>query len=164
MKRRKRNKAEEICGCVDSVLLGIAIGVLTFLVVVQGVLVLFPQVGKNVNAALGLEGDPLQPGNTALYAGGISSTPWAVLTLRLEDGLSRPEVKVIVDGKEAGNFVYSEVTVNVRHGSIVAVRNDNPGLPVSVVVSKKTPNIMEPQINSGVSGNNTLFFEPVVIK
>ncbi|MCR4442896.1 MAG: hypothetical protein QHH10_11540 [Peptococcaceae bacterium] len=163
-KRRKRNKAQGSGEYVDYVLLRTAICVLIFLVVIQAVLVSFPQAGKRMNVALRLEGEPLEMGDAALYAGGVSSVPWAVLTLKLVDYMSRPEVSVIVDGKEVGSFLSSEVTLNVRHGSIVAVRNDDPRLPVSVIVSKKTPNILEPKVNSSASGNNMLFFEPVVIK
>lgn len=164
VERRKRAQAKDVWARGSLLLLRSSLFLLAFIIVVQAVMFLWPQAGPHLNTALRLEGKPLQTEELVLVADGVARTPWAVMSLKMLDYASRPEVTVLLDGKETGSFITSEVTINVKHGSVIAIRNPHRELAVTVVISKKTPNIQEPEIASQVTGCGTLFFSPVVIK
>jgi|GEM_PF-1176664 len=160
--RRKRIKKTDYWKVADRFFSRLALAVLAVLIIVQVVMILFPVSGHYLNVALRLEGKPLDLEEQVLFAGGISSAPWASLSLKLVDYVSLPEAKVLVNGQEAGAFIHNEVTINVKHGDIVSVYNPNRSLPITVTVNKKTPNIREPALQSRVAGSGVLHFDPVV--
>lgn len=123
-----------------------------------------PDVGQRLNTALRLEGEPLGHNKLVDYAGGVTTAPWATVTLKLLTYVSLPEVKVLIDGKEIGHFLRNEVAITVKDGDIISIYNPNPYMPVTVIVNKKTANVLEPSKNQGVEGTGTLYLNPVVIK
>lgn len=138
---------------------------LVLLITVQAVLFYLPSVAPVLNTALRLEGKPLQSEELARYAGDIAAVPWACITLKLLGPISRPEIKIMVDGQEVADFLHNEVTIAVRQGSLISIRDLKPlKSAATVIVSKKTSNIAEPALNSKVSGTNDLMFGPVIIK
>jgi hypothetical protein len=140
------------------------VALLTLLIAIQAVLFCRPDLGPLFNTALRLEGSPLNSEEYWQYAGDIAVVPWACLTLRMAEYAGRSEVKVLVDGRETADFLQNEVTVNVRQGSLVTVFNPDSETAVTVTVSKTTPNIRQPSVNSRVSGTKNLSFEPVILE
>ncbi|PKM89006.1 MAG: hypothetical protein CVU87_06075 [Firmicutes bacterium HGW-Firmicutes-12] len=168
MEKRKERRTSNIkidLGKLMEYMLLRSIFVLLFvLLLIQGVFFILPEFRTQMNTALSLEGKPINSEELIALAGSISASPWAVINLKLLNYASLPEVEVLLDGKEVGNFIHDEVTINVKQGSIIAVRNMNQQRPVTIVINKKTPNILEPTEEVSVSGSGILFFKPVVIE
>ncbi|MDX9872597.1 MAG: hypothetical protein RBT41_09285 [Clostridia bacterium] len=168
MEKRKNRRTNEIPRTAGKIVEYLLIrGVLFLLMVllaVQTGMFIEPSLRTQMNTALGMEGKPLQEEHLLAQAGGVETAPWAVISLRLLNFASLPEVTVLLNGEEIAGFVHNEVTLNVRHGSVIAVRNTNVRMPVTVILSKKTSNISQPADGASVSGSGTLFFEPVVIE
>lgn len=162
--RRTNDTPQTAVKIIEYLLIRGVLFLLIALLAVQAGMFLEPSWRIQMNTALSMEGVPLAEEQLLAQAGGIEAAPWAVVSLRLLNFASLPEVAVLVDGQEMADFTYNEVTLNVRHGSIIAVRNSNPQMPVTVTLSKKTPNISQPAEGESVSGSGTLFFEPVVIE
>lgn len=147
---------------IDKVLINFIICVFGVLFFVQ-IIMMVPGMGRYMNTALRMEGEPIKEEWVSLV-GQISNTPWAIVNLELLDYVSLPEVKVFVDGKEAGNFINNMVTLTVKDGNRITVINPDQNLPIKVMLSKKTDNILHPPLKAMVSGTGTLFFEEIVIK
>lgn len=161
--RRKRRLKTDFWMAADRVFVSLALGVLLLMILVQTVMAVLPGTAAYLSLAVRMEGKSLNMEELISAAGNVSAAPWAALSLKLTDYVSLPDVKVFVDGNETGQFLHHEMTINVKHGSIVSVYNPAASRPVTVIISRKTPNIREPQLMSGVSGSGTLYFEPVVI-
>lgn len=161
--RRKKKRDTDYWQAGDRFLFRLALAVVVFMILIQSVMVIYPPSGFYLNTALRLEGKPLDWEDQVSLAGGISAVPWASLSLKLADYVSLPEVRILADGEEIGRFTHQEVTINVRHGSIVSIYNPDMLRSVAVTVSRKTPNIREPELESRVAGSGILYFEPVVI-
>lgn len=149
---------------IDRIVVRVAVLLFITLLVSQAALVYVPGWGDRLNAALRLEGRPLQNKELLELAGNTSTAPWATLSLKLQGYASRPDIRVYVDSQEAGSFLSNEVILTVKHGNIISVENPDQAKPVTVLVSKKTANVMEPRADSRVSGSGLLYFEPVVVK
>lgn len=163
--RRRRNfYKREIGKTIECILVRSIFLFLFLLIAVQSVYFFLPQMRVSLNSAINLEGKQINAEELVASAGDIASLPWAVINLKLLDYISLPDVKVLLDGEEVAGFIHNEVALNVKQGSIISVRNYNPQIPVTVIVSKRTPNIEQPAADAGVTGSGTLFFEPVVIK
>lgn len=163
-KKRRDIYKRDIGKIIEFLLLRSVIILLILLIVIQSVYFIMPKIRVSLNNTMSLEGRQLNAEELIASAGDISTSPWAVINLKLLDYVSLPEVKVLVDGKEVASFIHNEVALNVKQGSNIAVRNYNKDMPVTIIVSKKTPNIQQPAEEVGVTGSGTLFFEPVVIK
>ncbi|MDD2432330.1 MAG: hypothetical protein PHX01_01305 [Clostridia bacterium] len=135
----------------------------TLLVIVQ-LLFLVPGMGSRFNIALYLEGEPLKEEAQLYQAGNISLIPWANLTLQLLDYTSRPDVEIEVNGQEIGNFLRKEVSLAVKKGDLITIYNPNENLPIKVLVTKKTPNILIPDLKAMIEGAGRLYFSAVVMK
>lgn len=136
---------------------------ITLLIIVQ-LLLLIPGIGARFNIALRLEGEPLKDEAQFYQVGNISLTPWANLTLQLLDYTSRPDVEIEVNGKEVGNFLRKEVSFAVKKGDLITIYNPAENLPIKVLVSKKTPNIRVPDLNTMVEGTGRIYFSTVIMK
>lgn len=161
--RRKQKRNTDYWQAGDRFLYRLALTVLVFMILIQAVMVIYPSSGLYFNTALRMEGKSLDLDDQVSLVGGISAVPWALLSLKLDDYISLPEVKILVDGEETGCFTHREVAINVKHGSVVSVYNPDRSRLITVTVSRKTPNVREPALGSSVSGSGTLYFEPVVI-
>lgn len=148
---------------IDKFLLKFTLLNLALLVIFQLVLIT-PNIGHRLNTALRLEGEPLAENKLVEFAGNVTTAPWATITLKLLTYVSLPDVKVLVDGKEIGDFLRNEVAITVKDGNIISIYNPNPYIPVTVIINKKTANVLEPSQNQGVEGTGTLYLNPVVIK
>lgn len=135
-------------------------GILLFLVLLLIVqfLLLSPVIGMHLNFALRLEGKPLSTENQLAQTGGVSLAPWANLTMQLPDYVSRPDVVISLNGEEISNFLRREVSLNVSKGDLVMINNPQKELPLRVVISKKTPNIVFPDIDALFEGNERIYF------
>jgi hypothetical protein len=136
---------------------------LLILLAVQ-ILFLIPGMGPRLNLALRMEGEPIKEENAIYQAGNVATTPWTSLTLKLMEYKERPDVVVEVNGQEVNSFIKNEITLAVSKGDIITVINSGKNLPVKVMVSKKTSNILMPNLNTAVKGTGRLYFEPVVTK
>lgn len=152
--------AAKAVDCCLPYVLGI---VLFCLLAVQATLAIIPSSGLYLNYALRLEGEPLGQEELTRIAGGVNTVPWASLNLNLLDYSSLPNVLILIDGQEVASFLKNEVTLNVKHGSTLVIHNPHP-YAVTVRISKITPNILQPAIQSQVSGTGRLYFEPVVVR
>ncbi len=161
--RRLRNKSI-LKKRINGLLLYSILLLLLVLVLAQSVLVINPEIGPLINTALWLEGEPLNSADPVSSVGGFSDAPWAVVSFKLLDCVSMPGVKLLINGREAGTFLRNEITVTVKQGDIAAIQNTNPENPVTVIVSKKSPNVVTPQINSSVHGKGVLYFDGIIIK
>jgi hypothetical protein len=162
--RRTSTIRTDMSKLIEYLLLRSVFLLLFLLLIIQGILFLVPDLRIQMNTALNLEGKSIKSEELIALAGSISASPWAVINLKLLDYVSLPEVEVLLDGKEVGSFIHNEVTINVRHGSIITIRNMNQQRPITVIVNNKTPNIQKPTEEVSVSGSGILFFEPVVIE
>lgn len=147
---------------IDKLFVRITIVVFIALILTQ-IVMLNSWMGSRLNTALRLEGEPLKETEIIEMAGGISTTPWASLSLRIVDYVSLPELKVIVNGKVVSDFLHGQVTIPVKNGDIVCIEG-TPDLVYTVEIVNKTPNIKRPLIESRVSGKGKKVFAPVVIK
>lgn len=163
-KKRRDIYKREIGSIIEFLLLRSAIILLVLLIAIQSVYFFIPKMRVSLNNTISLEGRQLDAQELIASAGDISTSPWAIINLKLLDYVSLPEIKVLLDGKEVASFIHNEVALNVKQGSIIAIRNYNKDMPVTVIVSKKTPNIQQPAEEVNVTGSGTLLFEPVVIK
>ncbi len=156
-------KRRNILDIIEKAALKLVYILLGILIMVQG-LYYIPNMGSYLNAAIKMEGEPLNTRDMLQYASGITATPWATISLQLRENLSIPEVKVFIDGKEVGNFLHKELTFKVKHGDIIMVQNPHTQLPVTVFIAKKTPNITLPLLHSQVQGTGRMYFDPIVIR
>jgi len=127
-------------------------------------LLLVPGMGSRLNLALRLEGEPLKNEALLSQAESVSSTPWTSITLELLDYQSRPDVEIEINGLEAGSFLRKEVSLAVKEGDLISIFNPVENLPVTVMVSKKTPNIQKPAFQTQVTGTGRRYFAPVKMK
>lgn len=148
---------------VDKYLPRLVVGTLLCLLVVQAGLAVIPGSGFYLNTALRLEGEPLVQEEISQMAGGITTAPWACISLQLMDYVSLPELKVLVDGQEAASFLKNEITLNVKQGNIIVIYNPY-SYPITVRVAKSTPNVLEPAPDSRVNGTGRLYLPPVVLR
>lgn len=142
----------------------LAIVLIILLLVSQTALVYLPITGPYMNTALRLEGQSLYESEPVNLAGEIKAEPWAVINLKLQDYVSRADVVVFVDGEELGDFRGGEVTVPVKQGARISVINPDSRLPVTIVINRITPNILEPSSGGSVQGSGELHFGPVLLK
>lgn len=156
-------KRRNIMDIIEKAALKLVYILLVILIMVQG-LYFIPNMGSHFNAAIRMEGEPLNTRDLLEYASGIVATPWATVSLQLRENLSIPEVKVFIEGKEVGNFLHKELTFKVNHGDIIMVQNPHTQLPVTVFIAKKTPNITMPHLYSQVHGTGRMYFDPIVIR
>ncbi len=156
-------KISDMADLVDSYLYLLICGLLLFVMSIQAGLVLHPALGLKLNHALRLEGETLEPEELTRLADGIAAMPWASLRLTLLDFVSLPEVMVMVDGQERGTFIKDELTLNVKHGNIITIYNPYP-YDITVEISKATPNVSQPALQSRVSGQGRLYFAPVIVR
>lgn len=163
MVQEKKLSENFLLDSVEKIIVGIVLLTMLVLVISQGLLMI-PWLAGEMNWAHHLEGEPLKEEELIYLAGNISSTPWALINLRLTDHVSLPGVKVLVDGSEISSFLQRDISITVKQGSIISVQNPNPDLSVTIEVAQKTPNIIIPEINDRVVGQGLLFFDPVVIK
>lgn len=157
------NKKKQLWSLIDKTAISLTMIVGIILIIIQVVLLINPGVSSKLNTALRLEGEPLKEAEIIELAGGISTTPWASLSLRLVDYVSLPELKVLVNGKIVSDFLHREVTIPVKNGDIISIQG-NRDLYYDVEICKKTPNIKRPLIESRVSGKGIQVFSSVVIK
>lgn len=162
--RRKKTFKKITSESIDKAIFRTVIFLLFFLLLTQSAHFFMPQMRARMNTAIRLEGTPLKTVDLVSAAVDVSMTPWAVINLKLLDYISRPEIEVLLDGKKVADFSRNEVAIKVKHGSIIAVRNLHAQLPVTIIVNKKTPNIIQPEINSKVAGSGVQYFEPVVLE
>jgi len=134
--------------------------VLIVLLITQS-LMLMPGMGTRLNLALRLEGEPLKEDLYLYQAGGISLTPWTSLTLELQEYNSRPDVEIEVNGADAGTFLRKEFSLAVKIGDIITIFNPQKNLPVRIKVTKKSPNILVPNLDNIVEGTGRLYFDAV---
>ncbi|MGI6588540.1 MAG: hypothetical protein ACOX2N_07205 [Peptococcia bacterium] len=157
------DKIGEQLDLIEKMLMACLKVMITLLVIVQ-LLLLIPGMGARFNIALDLEGEPLKNEAQFYQAGNISLTPWANLTLQILDYTSRPDVEIEVNGQEVGNFLRKEVSLAVKKGDLITIYNPNENLPIKVLVCKKTPNILVPDLNTMVKGTGKIYFSAVVMK
>ena len=127
-------------------------------------LLLVPGMGPRLNLALRLEGEPLKNEALLSQAESVSSTPWTSLTLELLDSHSRPDVEIEINGLETATFLRKEISLAVQEGDLISIFNPAENLPVTVMVSKKTPNIQNLTLQTKVTGTGRKYFAPVKIK
>jgi len=139
--------------------------IITFLIlVISQIILLIPGMGIHLNTALRIEGEPLKDEMLLSQAGNISPTPWTSLTLKLMDYASRPDVEIRVNGKDTGNFLRNTISLSVNNRDIITIFNPKENLPVKIIVSNKTSNILSPELNAKTEGSGRLYFDTVVIK
>ncbi len=160
--RRLKNK-RILTKRINGLLLYSILLLLLVMVLAQSALVIDPEIGPLINTALWLEGEPLKSADSVSSVGGVSHAPWAVVSFKLLDRVSMPGVKLLINGREAGTFLQNEITVTVKQGDIAAIKNTDPENPVTVIVSKKSPNVLAPQINSSVHGKGVLHFDGIIV-
>lgn len=124
---------------------------------------LFPAFNSKLNLAIYLEGEPFLNDHLQL-AGGISSIPWANLTLKLMNYPQRPDVEIIINGEKIADFSRDEVSFNVKKGDLITLFNPQTELPVLVKVDKKTPNILVPSLETQVKGVGRIYLATISLK
>jgi len=124
-------------------------------------LMLIPGMDSRINLALRLEGEPLKEDMNLYQAGSISLTPWTSLTLELQEYNSRPDVEIELNGADAGTFLRKEISLAVKQGDIISIFIPKDNLPIKIKISKKTPNILVPRLDSIVEGTGRLYFDAV---
>lgn len=149
---------------IDNYIFKLIILLLLVLLVVQPVLILMPNTGPYLNTALRMEGIPLKDSDLVKITGNIAPAPWASVSLKILDYITMPQVRIIVDGREVGNFMKSEVTINIKQGNIIVIENPFPDTPITVLVSRHTENVDSPSLNTSVRGTGRLYFQPVVLR
>lgn len=118
------------------------IGVFILLVIVQGALLT-----KSVRASLSLdqelEGDPLQAQEYLYKTGSVE--------LELKSGFANPDVKVLINGEEAGVFNMDLITLQVKDGDVVEIDGSAVPGPVEVIVGAKSDNILTDCISTSIT-------------
>lgn len=142
---------------------------LVALLFTQAIFIIFPGMAARLNLALRIEGERIKDNGTLFLAenseaGSIASSPWNSITLELLEYQSRPDVEIEVNGVNTGNFLRKEITLNVRNGDLINLYNPNEEHPVKIKVSKKTMNIVSPELGTVVTGIGRCFFPPVRMK
>ncbi|MGI6606154.1 MAG: hypothetical protein ACOX2X_03810 [Peptococcia bacterium] len=162
------DKVEKLFILVERISFFGVIVLLVTLLFIQAIF-LIPGMAARLNLALRIEGERINE-NGILYlaenseAGNISSLPWNSITLELLEYQSRPDVEIEVNGVNAGNFLRKEITLNVTNGDLLNLYNPNEQHPVKIKVSKKTMNIISPELGTVVTGIGRCFFPPIRMK
>ncbi|MFY9174502.1 MAG: hypothetical protein WAO24_04055 [Peptococcia bacterium] len=157
------HKISVFASLVDKYLSGLVVVLLILVVAVQACFALVPGVGVYFNYALRIEGGSVAEEEIIQLADGISPAPWASLSITLQEFISLPGVTVLINGKEVGSFTKNNLTLNVKQGDILVINNPY-SYDVTVQITKTTPNIAEPKLQSQVNGTGLLYFDPVVIE
>jgi len=163
------DQVEKLIRQVERVCTGVMIFLLVALLFTQAIYLLIPGMSARLNLALRLEGEQIKDNGILSLAenseaGSISSSPWNSITLELLEYQSRPDVELEVNGVRTGNFLRKEITLQVRNGDLLNVYNPNEQHPVKIKVSKKTMNILSPEVGTVVTGVGRCFFPPVRMK
>lgn len=160
---------EKVISQLERIFIGVMIVLLVALLFTQAIFLFIPGMGARLNLTLCLEGERIKDNrNLSLAenseAGSISTSPWNSITLELLEYQSRPDVELEVNGVSTVNFLRKEITLQVRHGDLLNVYNPNEQHPVKIKVSKKTMNILSPELGTMVTGVGRCFFPPIRMK
>ncbi|HHV95483.1 MAG TPA: hypothetical protein GXX37_03250 [Clostridiaceae bacterium] len=83
-----------------------------------------------------IEGFPLEKEEYLYKEGEIT------LELRSEYRKEGHKVKILVNGEEAGDFSFGQLSLNVKHGDIIEIDSTNVNSKVQVTIKKTSPNII----------------------
>jgi hypothetical protein len=142
---------------VERWLIQVAVGALLLLLLVQVVLVV-PRGERLLSLAAFLEGEPApavtswlgeaeRRGEVAVSGG--AGAPWAEpsITLQVEGGAKRPDLKLFVDGKAVGDLSTGSLTLAVTEGAALSVQRLTAAKSPTLLITR-TAGVAQPKLGS----------------